>query len=92
MEQALKLKLFPFLLLQDLVNDEKLIKSLGIDKKPIYAIEASTDPLWYKLGKYNKIDAFLADGYGYSADGFEVYKIKGFSLDNIHKKVLEFLK
>ncbi|BAH70009.1 hypothetical protein MBIO_0744 [Mycoplasmopsis fermentans PG18] len=79
-------------LLQDLVNDEKLIKSLGIDKKPIYAIEASTDPLWYKLGKYNKIDAFLADGYGYSADGFEVYKIKGFSLDNIHKKVLEFLK
>ncbi|UUD35419.1 transketolase [Mycoplasmopsis caviae] len=79
-------------LLQDLINDEKLIKSLNLDKKPMFVIEASNDTLWYKLSKYNKIDAMLADGYGYSADGFEVYKIKGFSLENAQKRILEFLK
>ncbi|WP_444703462.1 transketolase-like TK C-terminal-containing protein, partial [Metamycoplasma equirhinis] len=53
-------------LLQNLVNDSKLIKQLEIEKKPIFAIEASSDSMWYQLAKYNKFDCQLALTYGES--------------------------
>ncbi|QZE12516.1 transketolase [Mycoplasma sp. Ms02] len=78
--------------LQRLLKDENLIKSLGLHLKPIYAIEATSDSMWYRLSKYNKTDAFLANGYGWSEDGQKVYELKGFTPENISEKVEEFLK
>ncbi|QSF13579.1 transketolase [Mycoplasma sp. Mirounga ES2805-ORL] len=79
------------LLLQDLVKNNKLANELGLNKKPMFAIEASSDSMWYQLSKFNKIDAHLAEGFGYSTSGEEVFRVKGFTKENISKKVVDFL-
>ncbi|UUD36934.1 Transketolase [Mycoplasmopsis californica] len=78
-------------LLQELVDNDKLAKELKLDKKPMFAIEATNDSMWFRLSKYNKIDAHLASTYGYSEDGGKVYALKGFSVENLVKKVKSFL-
>lgn len=78
--------------LQDLIIDDRLCKELRLDKKPLYVIEATTESMWYKLSKYNKIDGFFAHGYGKSAPGNVVYEYKGFTENNISKKIINFLK
>lgn len=80
------------MLLDELVNNENLALSLGLNKAPMYAIEASSDSYWYKLSKFNKLDGQFANGYGYSEDGDKVYKLKGFEAQSIAKNVLAFLK
>ncbi|UUD35426.1 transketolase [Mycoplasmopsis caviae] len=79
-------------LLQDLIENEQLCLELGLNKAPMFAIEATSDSMWYRLSKYNKIDAFLAKDYGFSADGALVYSQKGFTKLNISNKIIEFLK
>ncbi|EFF41525.1 transketolase-like TK C-terminal-containing protein [Mycoplasmopsis alligatoris] len=78
--------------LQNLINDENLALSLGLDKKPIFAIEATSDSMWFRLSKYNKFDAFLSSGYGWSEDGQKVYELKGFNVDNLVTRVKKLLK
>ncbi|WP_027120549.1 transketolase-like TK C-terminal-containing protein [Mycoplasmopsis lipofaciens] len=78
-------------LLQDLVKNEKLVKELKLDQKPMFAIEATSDSMWYQLSRYNKIEAHLADGFGHSADGQEVYELKGFTPEFIIEKIKRFL-
>ncbi|WP_029513843.1 transketolase-like TK C-terminal-containing protein [Mycoplasmopsis primatum] len=79
-------------ILQNLINNDKLAKKLMLNKKPIFIIEASNDPLWYKLSKYNKVDGHFATDYGYSDDGQIVYEYMGFTVDNIINKINKFLK
>ncbi|WGI36968.1 transketolase [Mesomycoplasma lagogenitalium] len=78
--------------LQLLVNDQKLVLDLKLDLKPMFAIEASNDHLWYKLSKYNKFDAYLAKDFGHSAPGQFVYEHNGFNKNNLVNLVKEFLK
>ncbi|TNK89707.1 transketolase, partial [Mycoplasmopsis pullorum] len=79
-------------LLQDLIDNTELVQKLKLDQKPMYVIEATSDSMWFRLSKYNKLDAHLSSGYGYSEDGQKVYEIKGFEVNNLTNKVLEFLK
>ncbi|WP_027333960.1 transketolase family protein [Mycoplasma elephantis] len=90
-KENIKAQVISVPLLQDLVDNEKLIKELKLDKKPMFAIEATSDCMWYKLSKYNKIDAFLATTYGHSEDGGKVYSLKGFNTENLLKLVKNFL-
>ena len=78
-------------ILQDLVNDENLIKSLNLDKKPMFVIEAANDYMWYKLSKYNKIASHFASSFGESTSGEEIYKSKGFNTNYLLEKVISFL-
>lgn len=78
-------------ILQDLVNDENLIKSLNLDKKPMFVIEAANDYMWYKLSKYNKIASHFASSFGESISGEEIYKLKGFNTNYLLEKVINFL-
>lgn len=78
-------------ILQDLVNDENLIKSLNLDKKPMFVIEAANDYMWYKLSKYNKIESHFASSFGESTSGEEIYKLKGFNTNYLLEKVISFL-
>lgn len=78
-------------ILQDLVNDENLIKSLNLDKKPMFVIEAANDYMWYKLSKYNKIASHFASSFGESNSGEEIYKSKGFNTNYLLEKVISFL-
>lgn len=78
-------------LLQDLVNNEKLIKQLNISKKPIFALEASSDSVWYQLAKYNRFDCMLATTFGESTDGKEIYELKWFNIINIVTKIMKLL-
>ncbi|WP_373438551.1 transketolase-like TK C-terminal-containing protein [Metamycoplasma equirhinis] len=78
-------------LLQNLVSDNKLIKQLEIAKKPIFAIETSSDSMWYQLAKYNKFDCQLALTYGESTNGQEIYELKGFNKSFIIKKIKKLL-
>lgn len=91
-KQKIKAQVISVPLLQNLVKDKNLILSLGLDKKPIYAIEATTDSMWYRLGKYNKFDAFLSEGFGWSEDGQKVYELKGFEKKLLTEKIMKFLK
>ncbi|UUD36187.1 transketolase [Mycoplasmopsis citelli] len=77
--------------LQLLLKDEKLIENLSLDKLPNFAVEATNDPLWFKLAKYNKFDAHLAHDFGHSAPGDFVYELNGFTKENILAKVKSFL-
>ena len=79
-------------LLQHLIDNDKLIKELKIDKIPIFAIEASSDNSWYKLSKYNKIETHLSKKFGDSALGLIVYEKHGFNSKNIVNSILKFLK
>lgn len=90
--KKIKIQVISIPLLQDFANNERLIKYLKINTKPIFAIEASSDNLWYKFAKYNKLYTHLALTYGYSADGEIVYNKKGFNVKNISIKIIEFLK
>lgn len=80
-------------LLQDLLEDEKLIKSLKITNKPLYAIEASSDCMWYKLSQYStKMKIHLAEGFGESADGKQVYsELKHFDAEYISNDIENWL-
>lgn len=78
-------------ILQDLVNDENLIKSLNLDKKPMFVIETANDYMWYKLSKYNKIASHFASSFGESTSGEEIYKLKGFNTNYLLEKVISFL-
>ncbi|UVD81822.1 transketolase [Mycoplasma iguanae] len=78
-------------ILNDLVNDEVLIKKLKIDQKPIFAIEASNDSMWYKLATYNKFNGHFSDTFGASADGQIVYELHGFEANQIAQKILKWL-
>ncbi|NQZ29319.1 MAG: transketolase [Mycoplasmatales bacterium] len=77
--------------LQRLVNDEKLVKKLLLDKAPMFAIEASSDSYWFRLSKYNKINAQLAKEFGHSAPGDVIYEKHGFNTQNIIKMVKELI-
>lgn len=90
-ESSIKAQVISVPILQDLVTNDNLIAALGLNEKPMYAIEATSDSMWFRLGKYNKIDAHLASGYGYSEDGEKVYQIKGFEVDSLVSKIKEFL-
>ncbi|WP_406615472.1 transketolase-like TK C-terminal-containing protein [Mycoplasmopsis hyopharyngis] len=78
--------------LQEFINNDKLIRELKINKKPIFVIEATSDSTWFKLAKYNKLYTHLALTFGYSADGLEVYKRKGFGVKNLALKIVDFLE
>ncbi|MBW0596310.1 transketolase [Mycoplasma anatis] len=91
-EKGIKAQVVSVPVLQDLVTNESLIKTLGLNSKPIYAIEATSDSMWYRLAKYNKFDAFLAEGYGWSEDGQKVYELKGFEANKLVERIQEFLK
>lgn len=92
MKNNIKAQVISVPILQDLIEDNELCLKLGLNQKSMYAIEATSDSMWYRLSKYNKIEAFLASGYGLSADGPQVYSYKGFTKENICQKVIEFLK
>ncbi|MCA8839118.1 transketolase [Mycoplasmopsis bovis] len=77
--------------LQKLVDNDELVIKLKLDKKPMFALEASNDSLWYKLSKYNKIDGHFASEYGFSDKGNVVYDSMGFNVNNIVDKVKQFL-
>lgn len=89
--KKIKAQIISVPLLQDLVNDEKLIKQLNISKKPIFALEASSDSMWYQLAKYNRFDCILATTFGESTDGKEIYELKGFNIINIVTKIMKLL-
>lgn len=91
-KHSIKAQVVSVMLLDELVNNENLALSLGLNKAPMYALEASSDSYWYKLSKFNKLDGQFANGYGYSEDGDKVYKLKGFEAQSIAKNVLAFLK
>lgn len=86
-----KAQLISVPILNVLVNNEKLIKELKIHEKPIFAIEASNDPTWYKLAKWNKFNGQFSQEFGASADGQIVYKKHGFDSRKIVKKILNWL-
>lgn len=77
--------------LQKLIINNSLCMELKLDQKPIFVIEASSETMWFKLSQYNKVDAWLANSYGYSADGPIVYKEKGFNVENITDRILTYL-
>ncbi|MCE6090855.1 transketolase [Mycoplasmopsis agalactiae] len=77
--------------LQKLVDNDELAKELKLDQKPIFVLEASNDPLWYKLSKHNKIDGHFACDYGFSDKGNVVYEHMGFNVVNIISKIKSFL-
>ncbi|MFL1073634.1 transketolase-like TK C-terminal-containing protein, partial [Mycoplasmopsis synoviae] len=91
-KHSIKAQVVSVMLLDELVNNENLALSLGLNKEPMYALEASSDSYWYKLSKFNKLDGQFANEYGYSEDGDKVYKLKGIEAQSIAKKVLTFLK
>ncbi|MCS4537113.1 transketolase [Mycoplasma sp. CSL7475-4] len=91
-DYTINVNLYSVPVLQWLVNDEKTIKNFLIDKYPILAIEASSDSMWYRLGKYNKFDAILATNFGESAKGEIVYAKNGFNIENIIEKSRELVK
>ncbi|MGZ9762321.1 transketolase-like TK C-terminal-containing protein [Mycoplasma sp. 394] len=78
--------------LQLLLDDSELISKLGLDKLPNFAVEASNDPLWYKLALYQKFDGHFAKDFGHSAPGDFVYHLNGFTSENILTKVKSFLE
>lgn len=78
--------------LQLLLEDSKLIKELKLDQQPLFAIEASNDPLWFKLSKYSKFHAQLSKEFGHSAPGDFVYKLNGFDEKLIVEKVKDLIK
>ncbi|CAM9134087.1 transketolase [Mycoplasma todarodis] len=77
--------------LHGLVEDEELAKELLLDKAPMLAIEASSDSYWFRLSKYNKINAQLAKEFGHSAPGDVIYEKHGFNTKNIRKMVKELI-
>ncbi len=79
-------------ILQNLVENPLLIKKLELEKLPIFAIEASNDPLWFKLATVQKFSGHFASGFGESAPGDIVYELKGFNVDYLFEKVLKFLE
>lgn len=79
-------------ILQNLLENKELFEKLELKKLPIFALEASNDPLWFKLAKYQKFDGHFANGFGHSAPGDIVYGLKGFNVDFLLKKVLKFLE
>ncbi|MEE3928507.1 transketolase [Mycoplasmopsis ciconiae] len=89
---SIKAQVISVPVLQELVVNDKLAQSLGLHLKPIYAIEATSDSMWFRLAKFNKFDAFLAQGYGWSEDGQKVYELKGFEPNKLSEKISEFLK
>ena len=91
-KDKIKIQVLSVPILQDLIQDENLINKLGLSKKPMYVIEATSDSMWFRLSKYNRIDAWLSQGYGYSAPGDIVYSEKGFTVENISKKIKDFIK
>lgn len=91
-QDGIKSQVISVPVLQDLIDNDSLVKELGLSKKPMYAIEATSDSMWFRLSKYNMIDAWLSHGYGYSAPGDVVYSEKGFTVDNITQKVKNFIK
>ena len=61
------------------------------DVKARVAIEASSDPIWYKyIGEKGKI--INVTKFGKSGRGPEVYKKYGFSVSNIKKEILKIIK
>ena len=61
------------------------------DVKARVAIEASSDPIWYKyIGEKGKL--INVTKFGKSGRGTEVYKKYGFSVSNIKKEILKILK
>ncbi|WP_025755657.1 transketolase-like TK C-terminal-containing protein [Mycoplasmopsis cricetuli] len=90
-KQNIKANVISVLSLQGLLADEFLVETLGINKKPIFAIEASNDSMWYQLSKFNAFDCHLAKEFGHSAPGDFVYAHNGFSAENITYKVMKFL-
>ena len=89
---GIKVQVISVPLLQELIDNDKLVNELKLETAPMYAIEATSDSMWFRLSKYNKISGWFAQGYGYSAPGDVVYEEKGFSVQNIFKQVKEFLK
>ena len=79
-------------ILQDLIDDNKLCKEIKLDKKPLFVIEATTESMWYKLSKYNKIDGFLLMDMANPHQEMFVYEYKGFTEKNILSKIIDFLK
>lgn len=69
-------------------QDDKYIETLLKAKYGILGIEASNDANWYKLLKYtNKLELIQASSFGKSMDGEELYKQKGFNVENIINKI-----
>ncbi|MCK5866873.1 MAG: transketolase, partial [Mycoplasmataceae bacterium] len=91
-EDGIKAQVVSVPVLQDLITNDELAKELKLDTKPMYAIEASSDSMWFRLSKHNKFDAFLAEGFGHSAPGDVVYAVKGFTVENIIPKVKKLIK
>ncbi|TDV23539.1 transketolase [Mycoplasmopsis mustelae] len=91
MEQGIHANVISVPSLQLLLNNEDLIKELGLNKLPNFAAEATNDPLWFKLAQFNKFDAHLAKEFGHSAPGDFVYELNGFTVENVLAKVKSFL-
>ncbi|MDQ0513954.1 transketolase [Mycoplasmoides fastidiosum] len=77
-------------ILQELVTDYQLITKLKLKTKPIFAIEASNDKMWYMLAKFNRFECCLAKRFGKSADGQKVYESNGFSVHGIVDQILSW--
>ncbi|VEU59355.1 transketolase-like TK C-terminal-containing protein [Mesomycoplasma neurolyticum] len=77
--------------LKELLENISLIEKLKIKEKPIFAIEASNDTMWYKFALYNKFSGQFAKNFGHSAPGDFVYKYNGFEKQKIKEKILDFL-
>ncbi|UUM24767.1 thiamine pyrophosphate-dependent enzyme [Mycoplasma sp. 3686d] len=77
--------------LQLMLKDQELMHSLQLNKLPNFAVEATNDPLWFKLAQLSKFDAHLAEYFGHSAPGDVVYELNGFTVENILAKVKSFL-
>ena len=92
LKKGIKSQVISVPILQDLIEDENLVKSLKLNLKPMFAVEAANDCMWYKLSKYNKIEAHFAWTFGESTSGEEIYKLKGFNVEELCSKVVNFIK
>ncbi|TCG11566.1 transketolase family protein [Mycoplasma todarodis] len=90
-EEGINVRVISVPNLQGLVNDDELARALLLDRAPMLAIEASSDSYWFRLSKYNKINAHLAKDFGHSAPGDVIYEKHGFNSTNIKKMVKELI-
>ncbi len=83
-KENIKVKIVSMVCLQKFLNqDESYIKETLDSSKGIFSSEASADYLWYKLYKFaNKFCHFGSYSFGASMDGNQLYKDKGFNVEN----------
>ncbi len=74
------------------LKQKTILQSLS-NYKLLVSIEASNDPMWYKLFEYNSnVLVKSVNKYGKSMDGIELYKKYGFESNIIKNEIIKKLK